>query len=336
MIYFAHNAAMILNEGSPKKVTAVLVVISVVVASLLTAGCATAKPAATTPAAAGSASHASSTASEADLQKQISGNQKALADANDRLQKLTSQMAEIEKKNQDLAKRNNELTGILDRIAYAQKKTTEQLTAEAGSSEIFLPPTGSDARNGLIANSMIQDTHSPGGEHLLTDARANALTGAPLFLSVRYKDNGPPTLFMTCEYRYPAYSDPFLTRSIAVIDGKASSSLPLDKFTVEWYRSGPFRVEAYSTSDVETIQSILALLFENAGSAEVTTSQVPTVLPSLVQTGISASVTRTVTPNELQALSNMLYAYRELGGKSIENTVSARAGSPQAAAQAVK
>ena len=332
---FAHNAPMILNESSPRKVTAGLVVIVIVVTSLLAAGCATAKPAAPVTPSADSASQKSSTVSVADLQKQISGDQKALADANDRLQKLTAQMSEVEQKNQDLTNRNNELTKVLGRIAYEQKKSTEQLTAEASASQTAATLSGSGAGAGhsLTADSMVLDTLTSDGEHVLTDARANAPAGTPLFLSVRYKDNGPPTLMLTCEYRYPVYSDPFLTRSITVVEGKTSISLPLDRFTVEWYRSGPFRVEAYTTSDVTTIETVLSLLLGKAEPATSAGSQAATLQPpSVVQTGISSSVTGIVTPNELQALSNMLYAYHELGGKSMENLGSTPAAPPQQAA----
>jgi len=331
---FAHNAPMILNESSPRKVTAGPVLIAIVVTSLLAAGCATAKPAAPVPPA-DSASQKSSTASVADLQKQISGAQKALADANDRLQKLTAQMSEVEQKNRDLTNRNNELTKVLGRIAYEQKKSTEQLTAEANASQTAATLSGSGAGAGhtLTADSMVLDTLTSDGEHVLTDARANAPAGTPLFLSVRYKGNGPPTLMLTCEYRYPVYSDPFLTRSITVVEGQSSISLPLDRFTVEWYRSGPFRVEAYATSDLKTIETVLSLLLGKAEPAPGAASQAATLQPpSVVQTGISSSVTAIVAPNELQALSNMLYAYHELGGKSMENLGSTPAAPPQQAA----
>ncbi len=252
-------------------------------------------------------------AAEQQLQSDLERAQSQREALQARLDNADNRVAELEKTNEALTAENRTLTDALGRVAFDKGVPQEQLLREglaAGGTGSSRPSAQAAS---LTAGSVVADNLDPEtGIHTLVDLRANASTGNSLFLSLRVKDGESPSASLTIQRRYPESDPLFLVRSVTLVAGGRAIPVPLDRFTVARYRSGPFRIEAITTSDASVIVTLVtAILADTEIGDDSPASQV-----TIRESGIQQEYSRELTPDELRALSNMVYVYRELGGRT--------------------
>ena len=207
-----------------------------------------------------------------------------------------------------LEKQAAEIRRVLNAAAYRMHTLPENLLS-AGRNAVGRNAVGRNAAGtgaygapSPASDSLMTTEQTTSGASELVDIRANATLGSSLFLAIRETDGKLPRLALTVEYRYPDRDPPFLTKSIVLTGGRTQLPLPLSAFTPDWYRSGPFKIESYTTTDDALIQHVLSAVLD-AGSP-----------PTLRFTGLTSTAVRLITHEETAAISNVLYTYRQLGG----------------------
>ncbi|HUX12294.1 MAG TPA: hypothetical protein VMW87_04660 [Spirochaetia bacterium] len=240
----------------------------------------------------------------------------------DEIDSLKARLSEAQKKNDALVAANRSLDDALNQIAFAKGLPPDQLLrqSQSGGNSGSAIPTGGfigTSAPSLVTGSVINDTLDPAtGTHTLVDMRANAGTGDSLYLSITYTDGGAPQLHLTIQHRYLVGDPPFMVRSVTVVAGKSVVSPDLTLFTLSRYRSDPFKIESADTTDLSVISQLLQTIL---GEKPRTDAATPTgeAQIAVLETGLRSSFTRLLSLDEIRALSNMLYAYRELGGKAL-------------------
>jgi X-X-X-Leu-X-X-Gly heptad repeat protein len=285
---------------------------------LLLGGCASTQKKETTSEAAAPTRESASTPgpSLGKLQSELADKTSELADKTSELADRTSELAAVQAELTRIQKLNAQLTEegsalqkkydsllrVLNQIAYARKSTPRELMAgQNADSAVF------SSSQSFTDDTMVVSTTDFAGRESLVDARANASTGSGIYLSIADPTAKPPILELTVQYRYPDSEQPFMTRSIELKRGSSLLKQKVDGLQSDWYRSNRFKVEAFTTTDAKTIRAALGLILNNADTA----------FPEIVMDGITGSVTRLVTRDQMDALSNIVYAYRQLGGTEL-------------------
>lgn len=289
-----------------------------VAASFLLAGCAGTPPPKSQPAAARPAQPEERSDAAQKLSADLDSVQAEKNALQARLDNADNRIAELEKTNEALTAENRSLTDVLGRVAFDRGVPEQQLLREGSSATAITAgrtaatvPGAASPHPSLAAGSVVKDNFDPAtGVHTLVDLRANAATGNTLFVSLSLKDGEAPAASLTVQRRYPDGDPLFLVRSVTVVADDRAMPMPLDKFSIVRYRSGPFRIEALTTSDLSVIVPLVSAILGDTGAGAFAASRV-----TIRESGVDQEYSRQLTPDELRALSNMVYVYRELGGQ---------------------
>lgn len=194
-----------------------------------------------------------------------------------------------------------------------QRVATDVRGTESSTLPATATPIGTEPVPGSI---LIVSQLDSSGDSVYVDVRANVLTGTGAYLEIV---PGPaPQLRLVAQYRLPESAAPFDLQAVEVGAGDGSVSITRNSTggadavvssavgssasaLYDRFRMTPFTVEQLVVSNQRVVVRIVNALLSAAR-------------PEISFKGSKTSLSYSVNPDQTDALSNVLYAFRELGG----------------------